>query len=145
MRSAKRKKNKKLTRGGKQKKTQPTTAAMALYNEKDAVKRLPVDPLTTASTRDSIKIAAELKAPAKSGPIITEPPPIVTATKDIGGERTPNIAVNEGDVFDFGFASQMQLFAKMLQAPLTFLLHQQAVLTQVLLNSRYPKDTGQPK
>ena len=42
-------------------------------------------------------------------------------------------------VFDFGFATQMQLFAKMLQSPLTLLLHQQAALTQLLLNWRYPK------
>lgn len=134
-------KNKKLARRGNQKKAQRRAKAVALNTEKDAVKRLPVDPLPAAATP---KIPAQLKAPGKSGPVNTEPPGIVTAKKETG-EEPPNMAVTEGGVFDFGFATQMQLFATMLQAPLTLLLHQQAVLTQVLLNWRYPKDTRQPK
>ena len=130
-------KNKKLAPRGNQKKAQRRTRAVALNNEKDAVKRLRVDPLPAAATPDNIKISAQLKAPGKSGPVDTEPPGIVTAT--------PNMAVTEGGVFDFGFATQMQLFATMLRAPLTILLHQQAMLTQVLLNWRYPKDTGHTK
>ena len=139
--SSSKKKNKKLARLGNQKKARPRTRAVALI--KDAVKRLPLD-LPSSATPDSTEIPAQVKTPGK-GPVKTNPPVTLTGKKVTGEERTPNTDGTEGGVFDFGFGSQMQLFATMLQSPLTLLLHQQALLTQMLLNWRYPKETRQHK
>jgi hypothetical protein len=144
MSSSKRKSKKpKPPRRRNLKKARPRTLAVSLNREKDAVKRLPVGPLLAPATSDDKEIPALVKARDKLGPVNTEPPGTLTDKKDTDEQRTPNMAVTDGGVFDFGFATQMQLFAKMLQSPLTLLLHQQAVMTQELLNWRYPK--GQPK
>ena len=141
--SSSKRKNKKPPRRGNLKKARPRTLAVAVNTEKDAVKRLPVGPVPAPTTSNDNGIPALLRVPDKLGPVNTEPPGIVTGKKDADEQRTPNMAVTDGGVFDFGFATQMQLFAKMVQSPLTLLLHQQAAMTQVLLNWRYPK--GHPK
>jgi hypothetical protein len=117
--------------------------AVAVNKEKDAAKRLPVGPLPATTTSNDNEIPAPLCAATTLGQINTEPPSVVTGENDADEQQTPNTAVTGGGAFDFGFTTQMQLFAKMLELPLTLLLHQQAVMTQVLLNWRYPK--GHPK
>ena len=114
--------------------------AVAL-NEAKGVKRLPSGPLPTPATSDDNENPPLFKAPNKVGPVITESPGIARGMKETDEQPTPNMAVTDGGVFDFGFAPQMQLFAKVLQSPLTLLLLQQAVMTQLLLNWRYPKAT----
>ena len=134
--SSSKRKNKKPPRRGNLKKARPRTLAVAVNTEKDAVKRLPVGPVPAPTTSNANEIPAQLRVPNELGATNTEPPGIVTG-------KDTDLAVTYGGVFDFGFATQMQLFAKMLQSPLTLLLHQQTVMTQVLLNWRYPK--GRPK
>ena len=133
MRSSKRK-NKKPPRP---KKARPRTLTVAL--NKDVVKSLPVGTLSAPKTSNDNEIPVLVKPPARLGPVYTEPAVPATAKKDADEQPTPSLGVTNGGVFDFGFATQMQLFAKMLQSPLTLLLHQQAAMTQVLLNWRYPK------
>ena len=137
--SSSKRKNKKPARRGNLKKARQRTMAVAL-NEAKAVMRLPFGPLPTPATSDDNETPA---LPNKLGPGITDSPGIAPGMNDIDEQPTPNMAVTDGGVFDFGFAPQMQLFAKVLQSPLTILLHQQAVITQLLLNWRYPN--GQPK
>ena len=115
--------------------------AVAL-NEAKAVKRLPSGLLPTPTASDDNETPALFKAPNKLGPVITEAPGSATGMNDTDKQPTPNMTVTDGGVFDFGFAPQMQLFAKVLQS-LTLLLLQQAVMTQLLLNWRDPN--GRPK
>ena len=156
MRSAKSKRprarNKSARRDKHQKKAQPTKA-MALISARDAVRRLPANPLPATSnelsddparskrpaTRDGNKSATQVENPVASGRDGTDPPCAVPVSSTVAEERAPIVAT-KGSVLDFAFASQMQLFATMLSwSPLGILLRQQALLTQMMFNMRYPK------
>jgi hypothetical protein len=132
--------NKKLARRAKQrKKAQPRTRAMALNIDRDADKRLTIDPLPAPATPDSTRFPPQ---PVKSEPEKPDPPLTVKGTQNAGEERAPTAATEEGP-FDFGFATQIA--TTLLWSPVTMVLRQQALLPQLMLSLRYPKKSGQPE
>ena len=159
MRSAKSKRprarNKSARRDKHQKKAQPTKA-MALISARDAVRRLPANPLPATSnelsddptrskrpaTRGGNKSATQVENPVASGRDGTDPPCAVPVSSTVaeGARRLSPLKEASCDFSDSAFASQMQLFATMLSwSPLGILLRQQALLTQMMFNMRYPK------